>query len=333
MVGVFPAVVFFVSVLWTPATAAARGGAPQSRAEQSPQQAPPRVLQQESPAEARKQEAHRKSIEVGRLIALGDLKQAEALAREAVAADPENPETHYALGLCLEATGRLDEAVAEYKKMGLDAPEPLLELSLARVFLRQGKLDEAEGQSRLAVAKNRWVPQPHLSLGAVAMRKRDYKTAIEAFSAAVEVEPRDWNARISLGDAYRAVGRFDEALIQYTQALALKPDHPQALLGRAEAWEQLGRWADAVGAYEKALEADPEMVLAEYRLAHLYNTVPDPALQKRGRAIELALKAAEATEWRNLRILEILAVAYERAGQADKAREVRKKASQIPAGK
>lgn len=332
MVVTLPTVVFFVSLLWAPASAPPRDGALQDSARQSPQPASP-AAQQEPPAEARKQEAHRKSMEVGRLIAAGDLKQAEALAREAVAADPENPETHYALGLCLEATGKLDEAVAEYKRMGVYAPEPLLELSLARIYLRQGKLEEAERQSRLAIAKNHWVPQPHLSLGAVAMRKRDYKTAIEAFSAAVDVEPRDWNARLSLGDAYRAVGRYDDALAQYTQALALKPDHPQALLGRAQAWEQLGRWVEAVTAYEKAIEADPDMVLAQYRLAHLYNIVPDPALQKRQRAIDLAQKAAEATEWRDRRILEILAVAYEQAGQAAKAREVRKRASQIPAGK
>lgn len=339
MLAPFPALVFLVSLLWTQSAApvAPQPGSAQAAPAQAAPSAPGQATpgQQESAAdaqkEAQKKEAHRKAIEVGRLIESGDLKQAMELARQAVAADPENAETHYALGLCLEAEGNLDEAVAEYKKMGVYAPEPLLELSLARVYLRQGKLDEAEQQARRAVQRNPWVPQPHLSLGAVAMRKRDYKTAIESFSAAIEADPRDWNARISLGDAYRASGRFDEALTQYSQALALKPDHPEALMGRAETWAQLGKWADAVAGFEKVLQVAPDMTIAQYRLARLYNTVPDPALQKPQRAIELATKAAEAAGWKNPGVLETLAIAYERAGQADKARDIRRRAAQLAA--
>ncbi len=333
MIILFPATAFLI-LLSGPQSAPVP--TPQAGTVQAaPAQAAPPAAQQpaagaeDAQKEAQKKEAHRKAVEAGRLIERGDLKQAMVLARQAVADDPDNAETHYSLGLCLEAAGNFDEAVAEYKKMGVYTPEPLLELSLARVYLRQGKLNEAEEQARRAVQRNPWVPQPHLSLGAVAMRKRDYKTAIESFSAAIEADPRDWNARISLGDAYRASGRFDEALTQYTQALALKPDHPEALMGRAETWEQLGKWSDAVTAFEKVLQVAPDMTIAQYRLARLYNTVPDPALQKPQRAIELAAKVAEATGWRNPGVLETLAIAYERAGQADKAREIRRQAAQL----
>ena len=61
---------------------------------------------------------------------------------------------------------------------------------------------EAEQESRRAIAKNRWVPQPHLSLGAVMLRKKDYVGAIAAFSEAVKISPQDWSARLSLADAF-----------------------------------------------------------------------------------------------------------------------------------
>jgi superkiller protein 3 len=299
-----------------PAGDLARAGAPQA-----------------TPEDLKKQ-AHQKAMEAGRLIERGELKQAEALAREAVAADPESAETHYTLGLCYEAQGNLAQAEAEYKKMGVYAPEPLLELSLARLYLRQGRLDEAEQQARSAVKKNPWVPQPHLSLGAVAMRKRDYKIAIEEFSAAVQADPREWNSRISLADAYRAVGRFNDALTEYSQALALKPDHPEALLGQAQAWEQLARQAEAIAAYEKLLEVASNVPPGiKYRLAKLYNQVADPKVRNPQRAVELATAAADASNWENREVLQTLAEAYQSAGQPDKAREVLRKAERLPATK
>ena len=183
--------------------------------------------------------------------------------------------------------------------MGLLAPDSLLEVSLARLYLRQGRLAEAEQQAHRAVKKNRWVPQTHLALGTVAMRKKNYPTAIAAFSKAVGVAPRDWNARLSLADAHRHAQDWDEALAQYAQALVLKPHHPEGLLGKAKTWEQMGRPAEAITGYEKALEAAPNLLMAQYNLARLYLTVTDPVLADPQRAVELATAAAEATGWKN----------------------------------
>ncbi len=294
---------------------------------QAPSPAP-----QASKPENIKREAQKKAVEAERLVGRGEWKQAQALAKEAVAADPQSAEAHYVLGLSYEAGGELEAAESEYKKMGLLAPESLLEVSLARLYLRQGRLAEAEQQARRSVEKNRWVPQTHLSLGAVAMRKRDYPAAIAAFSNAVEAEPRDWNARLSLADAYRQAGRWDEALTQYAQAQALDPENPAALLGRAQTWEQMGRAAEAIEAYEKALEVAPS-VAARLRLARLYLAVSDPVLQKPRRAVELAAAAAEATGWKNAAVLETLAEAYARSGDPLRARQVREQLKSLPASR
>ena len=274
-------------------------------------------------------QAHKKAVEAGRLIGQGEWQQALVLAKEAVEADPTSAEAHYALALAYEAAGDLEAAEAEYKKMGLLAPDSLLEVSLARLYLRQGRLAEAEQQAHRAVEKNRWVPQPHLALGAVAMRKKDYPTAIAAFSKAVEVAPRDWNARLSLADAHRHAQGWDEALVQYAQALVLKPNHPEGLLGKAQTWEQMGRPAEAIAAYEKTLEAAPNLLMAQYNLARLYLTVTDPLLANPQGAVELATAAAEATGWKNAAILKTLADAFARAGKPARAQQVREKAKAL----
>lgn len=280
-------------------------------------------------ADTKNSDAHKKAVEAGLLLRRGEWKQAEALAKEAVAADPTSAEAHYVLGMAYEAGGELEAAETEYKKMGLLAPESLLEISLARIYLRQERVAEAEQQARRAVEKNRWVPQPHLTLGAVAMRKKDYPAAIASFSKAVDLNPRDWNGRLSLADAYRQARRWDEALAHYGQALAMKPDHPEALLGKARTWEQMGRPAEAISAYEKALEAAPGLLAAQLHLARLYLSVNDAALAKPRRALELAEAAAEATEWKNAAILETLAEAYERGGEPSRAQEIREKVKDL----
>lgn len=297
--------------------------------------APPPAAQDKTPpapavSDEAKREANRKAIEAGRLVAEGDWRRARELARQAVAADPENPQTHYALGLTFEAEGDLAGAEAEYRRMGVYAPEPLLEISLARIYLRQGRISDAERQARRAVERNRWVPQPHMSLGAVLMRKSDYNGAVDSFKAAVEADPRNLTARLSLADAYRDAGHLDEALAEYAEALTLQPGQPEALLGRAETWERMGRPREAVVAYEKALEAQPQSLLAEYKLARLYLMASDPDLRKPQRAVKLALAAAEQTKWQNRTILETLAQAYAQAGDLARSTDVREKAKALP---
>ena len=274
-------------------------------------------------------QAHKKAVEAARLIGRGEWQQALVLAKKAVEADPTSAEAHYALALAYEAAGDLETAEAAYKKMGLLAPDSLLELSLARLYLRQGRVTEAEQQARRAVEKNRWVPQPHLALGAVAMRKKDYPAAMAAFSKAVEVAPRDWNARLSLADAHRHAQDWDEALAQYAQALVLKPNHPEGLLGKAQTWEQMGRPTEAIAAYEKTLKADPHLVTAQHNLASLYLAVTDPALANPQRAVELATEAAEATGWKNTAVLKTLADAFDRVGKQARAQQIREKAKAL----
>lgn len=203
-----------------------------------------------------KNQARKKAAEAGRLIGKGEWRAALPVAREAVAADPESAETHYVLGLALEAAGELEKAEAEYRKMAtLTPPEPLLELSLARLYLKQDRVAEAEQQARRAVEKNRSVPQPHLSLGAVLMRKEEYAAAVTAFKEAVETAPRDFNVRLSLADACRRARQYDDALAHYAEAHSIAPDDPAPHIGRGQTWELTGRHLEAVAAFERALQA------------------------------------------------------------------------------
>ena len=73
-----------------------------------------------------------------------------------------------------------------------------------------------------------------------------------------------------------------------------------------------------------ALEADNNGVLNN--LAWLLATSPDDELRDGKRAIELATKACEKTEWKQAHIISTLAAGYAETGDFEKAREFSRKA-------
>jgi tetratricopeptide (TPR) repeat protein len=71
----------------------------------------------------------------------------------------------------------------------------------------------------------------------------------------------------------------------------------------------------AVLSFEKSIEADPEYAPPLNSLAWFLATTEKKEMRDGKRAVELALKACELTEWKNARYLDTLAAANARAGE------------------
>lgn len=82
----------------------------------------------------------------------------------------------------------------------------------------------------------------------------------------------------------------------------------------------------AVSSLEKAIEADPYYPPSLNSLAWFLATTEKKEMRDGKRAVELALKACELTEWKNARILDTLAAAYARTGEFDQAMKWQEKA-------
>ena len=87
--------------------------------------------------------------------------------------------------------------------------------------------------------------------------------AIDAYQAALRLDPNRGDARANLGAAYVRLGRFAEAIDQYTQALRVAPDDLAIQFNLALAYYKAAQFADAVPLLERAVASgsNPNAVL------------------------------------------------------------------------
>ena len=133
--------------------------------------------------------------------------------------------------------------------------------------------------------------------------------------------PENLELQIQLADLYRLDQRPDATLALYDNILAVDPENMYAHRGRADALLNVGKQAQAIKSYEVALKLAPEDSGILNNLAWVLATSPDEQLRNGQKALELAIKACEVTEYQAPHILSTLAAAHAELGNFDKAIE------------
>jgi superkiller protein 3 len=105
----------------------------------------------------------------------------------------------------------------------------------------------------------------------------------------------------SLGNAFLAQERADEAIESYRRAIEISPPHPQALIGIGNALLLQGKLEDAATTYRQALRIDPALPEAHHALA--------VALHREGKLDEALIQYQKAID-----LKPDFAVAYEDLG-------------------
>lgn len=228
----------------------------------------------------------------------GQDEQAIALFQQAL--EHHQTDEHRALswnklGDAYHALGRSEEAIAAYQRViELNPRYALPWYSLGNVYRSLDRYQEVIEAYRRAIELDPTYAWPYHHLAAMYLERGEYEPAITRFQQALERHEHDTDRAVAwtkLGDAYRALGRRDEAGGAYRQAITLAPDYPwpyhhlgllyseyvtpnqvahlQSALhlyrqaierhkekpARADAWHQLGRTYHMLGQVDEALEA------------------------------------------------------------------------------
>jgi Flp pilus assembly protein TadD len=138
--------------------------------------------------------------------------------------------------------------------------------------------------------------------------------------------PKFYNNR---GIAYGEKGQYDQAISDFNKAIEMNPAYGKAYTNRGIVYRLKGQYDRAISDFNKAIQISPLDAQAYNSLAWLFSTAKAPAFRNGEKAVTLARKACELSEWQNPEYLDTLAAAYARVGDFGNATRWEEKALQL----
>jgi tetratricopeptide (TPR) repeat protein len=211
----------------------------------------------------------------------------------------------------------------------IPAPAVARALQQAHALLQRGQLDQAAAACEQLLRAMPDLPDALQLLALVQKRRGEYTKAEQLMQRSVDLRPGHADYRVNLGNLRMAAGRPRDAVEAYRAALAIDPGLRlanlglvRALLGAgenveaeqlarrlierqprdAEAWKELGvalralgRLEESEAAYRRSLELKPDYTVARHNLGALLSQQrrPEEALEQLDAAAAAGLKARE----------------------------------------
>ncbi len=184
----------------------------------------------------------------------------EAMMRHRAAQDPSDYMAHFNLGAAMQAMGKPEEAIEEYRRvLDLRPDDAIARNSLGAALQSMGRIDEA----------------------------------IPEYQRALKARPDYFDARYNLGSALLAGGKAEEAAAEFAEILTAKPDDSDAHANLARALAMQGKMVEAGAEFESALRVDPQNADAHYGLGRVFAAQGD--LSRAVVEFEAALRIAPSS--------------------------------------
>jgi tetratricopeptide (TPR) repeat protein len=161
----------------------------------------------------------------------GRLDEADALAAEALARFPENPDVLVQCGWIATARERWDEALRWWTAVRVRAPDRRDGyLWAVRALWKLSRFEDAETIAAEALDRFPGDPDVETERAWIAVNRGDWEAAQARWKRVLAAQPDRGEAEVRLIQAMRFAGRIDEAETAAAGALARRPDDPHLLV-------------------------------------------------------------------------------------------------------
>ena len=268
---------------------------------------------------------------LGMACMMGDrLDEAEKAFNRALEIDPDAAGVLLQRARLLAVRGEKERSLADIDKALDIAPDDSSARVLrARVHQQAGDTEKALADLETVLRDEPDLPGALELRGLIAAEQGDYDAAIRDFRRLVAKNPDDAVLVTQLGTLYLAAKQPREAIRRFTRALEIDEENFPSRRGRSDAEISIGDHKAARADLEKALELRPDDSGVLNNLAWLLATSPDDDLRDGKRAIELAVKACEKTEWKQAHIVSTLAAGHAEAGDFAAAQKFSRQAVEL----
>jgi predicted Zn-dependent protease len=149
--------------------------------------------------------------------------EAAQMAQKALLLDPRLPLAHLLLGQIALAKSQEAEAITQFEaERKIDPMNGEVYERLGDSYMQASRFEDAQQALDCAVLLEPNATGPYILLGQVLLKRNDPATALNYLARAEKMDPGNHLTHLLLGQAYRAVGRKDDATREYKTAEAIQ---------------------------------------------------------------------------------------------------------------
>ena len=198
------------------------------------------------------------------------LKLAIEQYEQIVKIEPDSVDDHLLLGRLYRLNNDLLKAEGELKiavKLDPDSEEAITTLSL--LYSDEGDTTKAL-QVLSAVPDTGRSAKLYAALGATYEQRKEYKSAIDAYKHAIQLDRDNLDAIRGLAENLLNDGQVDAALDQFKVIADANPEDAQTYLRISEIYRRQGKYDEALESLKKAEAMVPDSVEIPYNVAVVY---------------------------------------------------------------
>jgi protein O-GlcNAc transferase len=233
----------------------------------------------------------------------GHLAEAKTLYDAILTAQPGQPDALHFLGLLACQLKQYDAGLALMEHSLVERPDASYFNNLGNMLRESGRLDDAIARYRRAVALRPDYPEAHNNLGNALRDAREPTAAMESCARAIELRPGYAQAYNNLGNALQDLGDLDGAATHYVRAIELDASMAMAHANLSAVRHKQLRCAEALTHALDAIRLAPNLAEAHNHAGNAYHGLDRLDAAEASHRTAVTLNPADAGACHNLSVV------------------------------